>query len=46
MLLTQFCEAYILKENVYLRAQLEFINTNYGILEEIHESSQAPMRIL
>ncbi|KAI4995887.1 hypothetical protein ZWY2020_037975 [Hordeum vulgare] len=30
------CEAYILKENVDLRAQLELISSNYGKLEESH----------
>jgi hypothetical protein len=31
------CEAYILKENVELRAQLELITIKYGKLEESHE---------
>ena len=30
------CEASILKENVELRAQLELLTSNYGILEERH----------
>jgi hypothetical protein len=32
-----FCEAYILKENVELRSQLELLTTKYGKLEESHE---------
>jgi hypothetical protein len=31
------CEASILKENVELRAQLEFLTSKYGKLEESHE---------
>ena len=31
------CEASILKENVELRAQLEFMTSKYGKLEERHE---------
>src|SRR5665811_2092201 len=31
------CEAYILKENVELRAQLELLTSKYGKLEESHE---------
>ena len=37
------CEASILKENVELRAQLELLSSNYGMLEE--KSSQALMMI-
>ena len=39
------CEASILKENVELRDQLEVLSSNYGKLEESHESSQALMMI-
>ena len=31
------CEASILKENVELRAQLDFLTSNYGKLEESHK---------
>ena len=37
VLLTLFCEASTLKENVELRAQLELLTSNYGKLEETHE---------
>ena len=39
------CEASILKENVELRAQLEFLSSNYGKLEKIMKSSLSLMRI-